>query len=177
MPRLDAFPAVSQGWINQVTAVSTAAVKDAIAEGADFMRKGIENSPTGTNWHSDKNAANPGFPDGARIGNRNPNFGTEPIDPNSGLMLASVSTVGPVKSSASSIEGFFGWVDDKEPYFLLQDVGNYSVGNQSGMGLINQAINPQAGVKQYGAALASQQSLIKSLKAAGLKHNDLGGGA
>jgi hypothetical protein len=171
MPKLDAFPGVSRGWINIMFAISTAAVKDAIDEGAKFMRDGIQDSPTGTPWHLNKNRAN-GFADGARIGNRSASFGE--TDPNSGLMLSSVSTAGPVRSGGSNVEGFFGWVDVKEPYFLLQDVGNYGVGKQTGMGLLNQTMKPNTSITQYGAAVSAQQSLIKSLKASGLKYSDLG---
>jgi hypothetical protein len=175
MPRLEAFPAVSQGWINQIAAVVNASVRDAIEEGAKFMREGILDSPTGdpNDWHLGKNQSN-SFPSGARIGNLSSTVGE--IDPNSGLMLASVSTAGPVKQ-ASAITGFFGWIDVKKQYFLDQDTGAYGVGAEVGMGLLNSGSGKGGVLRDYGAAVASQQSLIKSLKAAGLKHNDLGGAA
>jgi hypothetical protein len=173
MLKLDAFPSVSRGWINMITAVANAGVRDAIEEGSRFMREGILDSPTGdaNNWHLDKNRDN-SFPEGARIGNTNPTVGE--IDPNSGLMLASVSTAGPIRAG-SAVTGFFGWIDVKKEYFLDQDTGAYGVGAEVGMGLLNSGSGRGGALRDYGAAVASQQRLIKSLKAAGLKHNDLGG--
>jgi hypothetical protein len=167
MPKLQAFSGISQGWINQVTAIATGAVKDAIEKGADFMRDGIKDSPTGSTWHKNKNNAN-GFPDGARIGNKNPAFGE--VDSKSGLMLASVSSAGPVRTSGgSSVEGFFGWIDTKESYFLLQDVGNYKVGKQTGMGLLNETMKSNSSITQMGAKVAAEQRLTKSMLSAGFK--------
>jgi hypothetical protein len=175
MPKLDAFPRVAQGWVNLILAVSTSAVKEAIAEGADFMRDAIMDSPTSHPWHLRKNAAN-GFPTGARIGNTNPTFGD--VDPNSGKMLASIASEGPLRSgSGSEVLGLFGWLNTQEDYFIDQDTGGYDVGAAMGMGLLNGRSSRGNVMRKYGAAVASQQSLIKSLKAAGLKHNDLGGGA
>jgi len=172
VPKLEAFPSVSQGWVNKIAAISTAAVKDGIEAGAEYMRKAINNRPTGTKWHRDKNDANPEFAGGARIGNKNPNFGTQGVDPNSGLMLASVSTIGPVVSGAGSqVQGFFGWVDNKESYFLLQDIGNYGVGYQSGMGLLNIARNPTEFVTQMGAKIEAESSVARSMLAAGFKYS------
>ena len=175
MPRLEAFPSVSQGWVKLILAVSTSAVKDAIAEGADFMRDAIMDSPTSHPWHLRKNAAN-GFPTGARIGNTNPVFGD--VDPNSGKMLASIASEGPLRSgSGSEVLGLFGWLNTQEDYFIDQDTGGYEVGAAMGMGLLNDRTSRGNVMRKYGAAVASQQSVIKSLKAAGLKHSDLGGGA
>ena len=168
MPRLDAFPAVSQGWINQVTAVSTAALKDGIEAGANFMRETIMDSPTGTPWHLDKNRSN-SFPLGARIGNANPNFGTQGVDPNSGLMLSSVSQSGPT-SARNVLKGSFGWIDVKENYFLLQDVGNYVVGEQSGMGLLNNTERENNSITQMGAAFEAERVLAKAMLSAGFKY-------
>jgi hypothetical protein len=155
-------------------AISSAAVKDAIEEGADFMRDAIMDSPTSHPWHLRKNAAN-GFPAGARIGNRSESFGD--VDPNSGKMLASIASQGPLRSGSNSeVLGLFGWLNTQEDYFLDQDNGNYGVGAAMGMGLLN-AKAPGAGgvLRKYGATMAAKESLIKSLKASGLKHNDLGG--
>jgi hypothetical protein len=175
VPRLEAFPSVSQGWVKLILAVSTSAVKDAIAEGADFMRDAIMDSPTSHPWHLRKNAAN-GFPTGARIGNTNPVFGD--VDPNSGKMLASIASEGPLRSgSGSEVLGLFGWLNTQEDYFIDQDTGGYEVGAAMGMGLLNDRTSRGNVMRKYGAAVASQQSVIKSLKAAGLKHSDLGGGA
>ena len=166
MPSLDAFAGVSQGWINQIAAVASGAVKETIEEGAQAMRDGINDSSTGTPWHLKKNQQND-FEDGARIGNRNPMVGE--VDPHSGQMLASVSSAGPVKTNGGKhIEGFFGWIDAKEPYFLLQDVGNYGVGEQVGMGLLNNAMNNDS-ITQMSAYVAAKEKLISSLSAAGLK--------
>ena len=166
MPRLDAFTGVSQRWINQIAAVASGAVKDTIEAGAEFMREGINDRSTGTPWHLEKNQAN-GFDDGARIGNRNPMVGE--VDPHSGQMLASINTAGPIRTNGgSNVEGFFGWIDTKEPYFLLQDVGNYGVGDEVGMGLLNKAMNNDS-ITQMGAYVAAKQRLIKSLSLAGLK--------
>jgi hypothetical protein len=173
MPRLDAFPSVAQGWINQVTAISTAAVKDGIETGATFMREAIDNSPTGHPWHARKNAAND-FPTGARRGNTNASFGE--VDPNSGNMLNSVSTTGPIKSgSGSEVVGLYGWVDANESgrdyYFALQDTGGYVVGAGMGMGLLNEAAVGAGGVlRNYGAKIVAEQSVTKSMLSAGFKY-------
>lgn len=168
MSRLEAFTGVSQGWINLITALGTAAVADSIKEGADFMKEAILDSPTTHPWHARKNAAN-GFPSGARIGNKDPEIGE--VDPNSGKMLNAVTSVGPARSaSGSEIVGFYGWVDAREEYFIKQDTGGYEVGAAMGMGLLNGKANGAGGViRNYGAAVAARESLIKSLKASGLK--------
>ena len=167
MPNLDAFPSVSRGWINQIAAIANAGVKDAIEEGAKFMREGILDSPTGdaNDWHLQKNEKN-SFPSGARIGNKNPAVGD--VDPNSGLMLASVSTAGPVKGG-SSVTGFYGWIDVKKQYFLDQDTGAYGVGAEVGMGLLNSGSGRGGALRDYGAKVAAEQVIIKSLRASGLK--------
>jgi len=170
MPRLQAFNGVSQAWLNQIKEVASGAVKDGIEAGAEFMRNGIMDSPTGTPWHIQKNQAN-GFGDGARIGNNNPNFGSEGVDPNSGKMLNSVDSLGPTSSaSGSEIAGIYGWINVREDYFLLQDVGNYGVGKQSGMGLLNKAMNPQASVTQMGAKIEAESQVAKTMLAAGFKY-------
>jgi hypothetical protein len=168
VPRLQAFPGVSKGWINLIGALGNAAVADAIKEGADFMKEAILDSPTTHPWHARKNAAN-SFTPGARIGNKNPDFGE--VDPNSGKMLNAVSSVGPARSaSGSEIVGFYGWVDAREDYFIKQDNGGYEVGAGMGMGLLNAQARGAGGViRDYGAAVAARESLIKSLKASGLK--------
>jgi hypothetical protein len=170
MPKLEAFPGVSQNYINLISAVARGAVADSIKAGADAMREGILNSPTGSTWHLDKNRAN-GFGDGARIGNNNPNFGSEGVDPNSGLMLSAVSSAGPTSSaSGTKITGKYGWINTKQPYFLLQDVGNYKVGKQAGMGLINETINSSTSMNQMRAKIKAEQRVVKSMLAAGFKY-------
>ena len=172
MPSLDAFSGVSRGWINQINAIATGAVKDAIEEGARFMREAILDSPTTHPWHARKNAAN-GFPSGARIGNVSESFGE--VDPNSGNMLNSVSTLGPFNSGGgSTVAGAFGWIDasesGKDYYFILQDTGGYEVGAAIGMGLLNGKARGAGGViRDYGAKVAAEQSLTKSMLAAGFK--------
>jgi len=173
VPNLNAFSGVSQGWINQVTAIVTGAVKDGINAGAEFMREAINNSPTGHPWHVRKNEAN-GFAPGARIGNRNPSFGE--VDPNSGNMLNSVSTSGPFRSgSDAQIAGLYGWLDANETgrdyYFVLQDNGDYEVGASMGMGLLNEVANGAGGVlRNYGAKIEAEQSVARSMLAAGFKY-------
>ena len=173
MPNLDAFPSVSRGWINQIAALSSGAVKDGIEAGAAFMREAINNSPTGHPWHARKNAANE-FPTGARRGNTNPDFGE--VDPNSGNMLNSVGTLGPIKSgSGSEVVGLYGWVDANESgrdyYFELQDTGGYVVGAGMGMGLLNEAAAGAGGVlRNYGAKVIAEQSVTKSMLAAGFTY-------
>jgi hypothetical protein len=169
MPKLSAFPSVSRGWIDTTARISLDAVREGITAGATYMRLAIDDRPTGTKWHRDKNDANPGFGQGARIGNNNPDFGTEGVDPNSGLMLASVSSAGP-SSTGGNIKGSYGWLDVQKDYFLLQDVGNYGVGNQSGMGLINIAMNPTAAVEQMGAVMKAESAVAKVMLAAGFKY-------
>lgn len=172
MPRLAEFSGVSQGWINMIAAVSSGAVRDAIDEGAKFMRDAINDSPTSHPWHVRKNAAN-GFDDGARIGNTNPSFGE--VDPNSGLMLASVGTAGPVRgASGSEVVGFYGWIDRQEAYFADQDTGGYDVGAAMGMGLLNGRSGRGNVMRDYGAKVAAEEKLISGLKAAGLKANGSG---
>lgn len=173
MPKLSAFPGISRGWINQVSAISAGAVKDGIEAGAEFMREAILDSPTTHPWHIRKNEAN-GFAPGARIGNTNPSFGE--VDPNSGNMLKSVSTLGPAKSAGGShVVGLFGWIDAQENgrdyYFALQDSGDYKVGAGMGMGLINGPAGGAGGVlRQYGAKVAAEQVVTKSLLSAGFKY-------
>ena len=168
MPNLTAFPSVAQGWIDGVVKISSSAVSEGIRAGADYMREGINDRPTGTKWHLDKNAAN-GFDSGARIGNANPDFGTLGVDPNSGLMLASVSSSGPMKSG-DAVTGSYGWLDVQKDYFLLQDVGNYGLGNESGMGLLNIAQKPTEAVEQMGAVLEAERVVAKAMLAAGFKY-------
>lgn len=170
MPRLEAFGAVTEGYVNLITALSKTAVADSIKVGADFMVQGINNSPTTHPWHARKNDAN-GFPTGARIGNQNPMF-WDPIDPNSGKMLDSVDSSGPITSaSGSEIAGMFGWLKVQEDYFIDQDSGGYDVGAAMGMGLLN-AKAPGAGgvLREYGARNAASSSLVKSMTLAGLKY-------
>ena len=169
MPRLQAFPGVSKGWINLIAALGNGAVADAIKEGADFMKDAILDSPTGHPWHIRKNAANGFTSNQPRIGNTNPSFGD--VDPNSGKMLNAVSSSGPKMSGSNTvIQGQYGWIDVREEYFIKQDNGNYVVGAGEGMGLLNPQA-PRAGgvIRDYGAAVAARESLIKSLKASGLK--------
>jgi len=174
MPKLDAFTGVSQGWINQLSEVAAASVRDSIEEGAQFMRDAILDSPTSHPWHTRKNRAN-GFGDGARIGNTNPEFGE--VDPNSGNMLRSVSTLGPAKSaSGSEIVGLFGWIDNEEEYFIKQDTGSYDVGAAMGMGLLNGRSSRGNVLRDYGAKVAAEQKLIEALSAAGLKSTGSTGG-
>lgn len=169
MPNLSAFPSVAQGWTNGVVNISKSAVAQGIIAGANYMREGINDRPTGTPWHLAKNAAN-GFDGGEpRIGNANPNFGTNGVDPNSGLMLSSVSSSGPTKAGDAVI-GSYGWLDVQKDYFLLQDVGNYGVGNQSGMGLINEAQNPTEAVEQMGAVIKAESTVAEVMIAAGFKY-------
>jgi hypothetical protein len=169
MPRLAEFDSFTQGYINLISAVATAAVADSIKTGAEFMREGILDSNTTHPWHAKKNAAN-GFPAGARIGNKNESFGE--VDPNSGKMLASVDSSGPVKSaSGTQIAGIYGWINVQEDYFIEQDNGSYIVGAGMGMGLIN-GKGPGAGgvLRKYGARNAASGTLIKSMLAAGFKY-------
>jgi hypothetical protein len=173
MPSIKAFSGVSQGWLNQVSAIATAAVRDGINAGANFMREAINNSPTSHPWHARKNDAN-NFEPGARIGNRNPSFGE--VDPNSGNMLNSVSTSGPFRSgSDAQIAGLYGWLDASETgrdsYFVLQDNGDYEVGAGMGMGLINEAANGAGGVlRNYGAKIIAEQGVAKVMVSAGFKY-------
>ena len=173
MPSIKAFSGVSQGWVNQVSAIATAAVRDGINAGAEFMREAINNSPTSHPWHARKNDAN-NFEPGARIGNRNPSFGE--VDPNSGNMLNSVSTSGPFRSgSDAQIAGLYGWLDASETgrdyYFVLQDNGDYEVGAGMGMGLINEAANGAGGVlRNYGAKIIAEQGVAKVMVSARFKY-------
>lgn len=171
MPKLSEFPSASKVWQKQLLAVGVKSISTAMNEGADFMREAITDSPTGHSWHLRKNAAN-GFPDGARIGNANSSFGE--VDPNSGNMLNSVSTVGPSASGqGDSVVGFFGWMDATENndsfYFAAQDAGNYDVGKQKGMGLLNGPTEGSSVLREFGAQVVAEESLIKTLTAAGLK--------
>jgi hypothetical protein len=169
MPSIKSFNGVSQGYINLISAVGTAAVADSIKTGAEFMREGILDSNTTHPWHAKKNAAN-GFPSGARIGNTNPSFGE--VDPNSGNMLASVSSSGPTRSaSGTEIAGIYGWINSTEDYFIEQDNGSYGVGAGMGMGLLN-GKGPGAGgvLRNYGAKNAASTSLVKSMLSAGFKY-------
>jgi hypothetical protein len=169
MPKLQAFNGVTQGYINLMTALAKTAVADSIKAGADFMVEAINDSPTTHPWHARKNDAN-GFPTGARIGNRNPMFGD--VDPNSGKMLASVSSSGPtVSASGAEIAGIYGWINTQEDYFIDQDNGDYIVGAGMGMGLLNEKAPGAGGVlRRYGARNAASHSLIRSMRSAGLKY-------
>jgi hypothetical protein len=169
MPNLQAFNGVSQGYVNLILALGKTAVADSIKVGAAFMVEAINDSPTTHPWHARKNEAN-GFPSGARIGNTNPMFGE--VDPNSGKMLASVDSSGPVVSaSGSEIAGIYGWINTQEDYFIDQDNGDYIVGAGMGMGLLNEKAAGAGGVlRKYGARNAASSSLIKSMLSAGLKY-------
>jgi hypothetical protein len=173
MPSIKAFSGVSQGWITGVADLATKAVKNGLESGANFMREAINNSPTDHPWHLRKNRAN-SFPDGARIGNTNPDVGE--IDPNSGNMLNSVSTFGPFRSgSDAQIAGAYGWLDANETgrdyYFVLQDNGDYEVGAGKGMGLINEAATGAGGVlRNYGAKIVAEQGVAKVMVSAGFKY-------
>lgn len=169
MSNLQSFNGVSQGYINLMLALAKTAVRDSIRTGAEYMKEAILDSPTSHPWHARKNAAN-GFPNGARIGNTNPSFGE--VDPNSGKMLASVDSSGPVTSgSGSEIAGIYGWINNQEDYFIEQDNGAYGVGAGMGMGLLNEKAGGAGGVlRKYGAKNAASSSLIKSMTSAGLKY-------
>jgi hypothetical protein len=169
MSNLQSFNGVSQGYVNLVMAIGTAAISDSIKTGADYMREGILNSPTTHPWHARKNEAS-GFQPGARKGNINPSFGE--VDPNSGRMLESVDSSGPVRSaSGSEIAGIYGWINIKEDYFIEQDSGDYIVGAGMGMGLLNEKAPGAGGVlRKYGAKNAASSSLIKSMLRAGFKY-------
>jgi hypothetical protein len=166
MPRLADFNGVSQTWVTKIAEVASSSVKQAIDDGASFMRQAINNSPTTHPWHARKNDAN-GFPGGARIGNTDESFGE--VDPNSGLMLNSVETAGPLRAGPSQVVGFFGWINTQKEYFLDQDTGGYDVGAAMGMGLLNGRSSRGNVMRDYGAKVVAEQSVIKSLKASGLK--------
>jgi hypothetical protein len=169
MPKLAGFTGVSNGWSRVILGISTAAVRNSIKDGAEFMSDSILDSPTSHPWHLRKNEAN-GFPNGARIGNTNPGFGE--VDPNSGKMLASITSSGPLRSGqGNQVFGLFGWLTTQEDYFIEQDSGDYKVGAGMGMGLLNSKGPGSGGVlRKYGAKVAAEQSVVKSMLAAGLKY-------
>ena len=171
MPKLIDFAQYTQAFVKEVVAAGAGAVKQTSDFGANYMRKFIiEGSPTGSAWHEKKNAEN-GYPAGSRIGNTNPASGE--VQLNAGNMWRAVESAGPaIAPDNSKIIGLFGWIDsDKNPsnvYFVEQDSGNYHTGKHIGMGLLNDRMGDSRGVLQkFGAMVAAQGELEKSMKSAG----------
>lgn len=171
MPKLMDFSKYAEAFTSQVVAAAGGAVKETVDFGANYMRRFIiEDSPTGSAWHEKKNAEN-GYPAGSRVGNTNPSVGE--VHLNAGNMWRAVESAGPsIAPDKSKIIGLFGWIDsDKNPsneYFVMQDSGNYHTGKHIGMGLLNGRTGDSRGVLQkFGAMVAAQGQLEKSMKSAG----------
>lgn len=157
MPKLSEFGQFAIEFEIQVKAAGAQSVTSALDFGKTYMRQYIiEGSPTGSEGHDAKNAAN-GYPDGARIGNVS--YDEWPAQPNPGNMYRSVQAEN-AKIKGANISGRFGWIGNQQDYFLQQDSGNYKTGKRMGMGLINGTSGGSKGVLQeLGAAVASENNL------------------
>ena len=157
MPKLSEFGSFATEFEIRVKAAGAKSVSSAVDFGKSYMREYImQDSPTGSAGHEAKNAAN-GYPSGSRLGNSS--YGDWPAQPNPGNMFRSVQKQDAV-IKGESITGRFGWIDNKEDYFIQQDAGNYGVGKRMGMGLLNGAVGNSKGVLQeFGAAVASENNL------------------
>lgn len=157
MPKLSEFGSFATEFEIQVKAAGAKSVSSAVDFGKSYMRQYImEDSPTGSEGHDAKNAAN-GYPDGSRIGNAT--YGEWPAQPSPGNMYRSVQKQDAV-IKGQGITGKFGWIENQEDYFLQQDSGNYKTGKRMGMGLINTTAGGSRGVLQeLGAAVASENNL------------------
>ena len=127
MPKLDEFNRYSQKYVKKVINASAISLQKGADEGAYYMRQYIStNSETGTTWHDTTNIDR-----GNNIGARK----------KTGAMLDAVQSTAPEVSSLK-ISTTFGWIEDRQNYFLLQDTGGYwltAYGKPSGvgMGLLN----------------------------------------
>ncbi len=154
MPSIDEFREYSQRYAKECLQASEVAIKNATRSGADYMRQYIsEKSPTGTKWHENKS------PDGGRV--------------TSGTMLNSVSST-EVNSSNKRIYASFGWIKNRQNYFIDQDSGGYwhtAYGKPSGigMGLLNTAQDGggKGTIRVLGAYNYSWNELITEMKKAG----------
>lgn len=161
MPSPVEFPAYMHKYVKEVLDKSEFSVKRAATGGVAYMKEMIEKlSPTSTMWHANKNLAN-GFAMGARIGSKI-DFGGYPADPKSGTMLNSVES-GSVTKTESTIDVEFGWVNNKEAYFIKQDTGTYRSGGV-GMGLLNAGNRAS---KDFAASIFASEKLIENMKKAG----------
>lgn len=172
MPKLQEFATYTTEWTIKIKKAGAMSVSAALDEGAAYMRQYIaEGSPTGSDWHTMKNEAN-GYSEGARIGNTDSRWTTQP---DAGNMFRSVQAEDALVER-NKISGRFGWIKNQEEYFAKQDAGNYGVGMQKGMGLINKKQNTSKGVIQkLGATIAAEETLRQQAKLNGFKIS--GGGA
>lgn len=162
MPSIDDFNKYTQEYTKKVLWIGVESIKGASDSGAEYMRGLIEaNSPTGTKWHKKKS------PNGGRV--------------TTGLMLNSVDST-KVALSKSEISSNFGWVKNREEYFLDQDSGGYwhtAYGKPSGigMGLLNTARDGggKGTLRVLGAYQHASNDLIERMKKAGFSVSKDGG--
>lgn len=164
MPKAEQFPEYMQRYASETLFNVGENVAEMARMAAEYMSDYIKGgSPTGTEWHANKNYLN-SFEYGARIGNRNPEFSIYGVDKHSGLMLKSVGTK-PVQNTRNKISVRFGWVKEKKDYFAQQDTGSYAP-NGVGMGLINEGDQV---LQKYGAVIYAENVLMKIMRKDGFK--------
>jgi len=154
MPKIEEFSKYTRIYVQKAFEASSNAIDKGSSAGADYMREFIgAGSPTGTRWHKKKS------PTGARM--------------ESGKMLSSVLSSKP-KVTKSNITSSFGWLKNKEHYFVMQDSGGYwltAYGKPSGvgMGFLNTAMDGEgrSTLRALGAYNKAANTFIAEMKNAG----------
>jgi len=161
MPSLDEFNQYSQKYVKDVVLASAGALQKGSDAGAEYMRQYIsQDSPTGTPWHKRINNER-----GNRPGARK----------QTGAMLNAVGST-KISVNSSQLSSTFGWVKDRQDYFLQQDTGGYwlsAYGKPSGvgMGLLNLAQDGggNSTLRVLGAYNSGISKFISEMKNAGFK--------
>jgi hypothetical protein len=183
MPELNKFPTSMMHFVTKALIASGDSLRESAQFGADYMRDYIrEGSSTGTQWHATKNDLN-GYRTGSRIGGKIfSQAGKMIFQPSghSGQMLDSIE-VGQLRSGSEAISINYGWITNRQEYFLMQDTGSYAMTAKGkptgmGMGLINTSEGGGKGTLQkLGAYNATNKFFIEQMKSKGFKVT--GGGA
>jgi len=166
VPNIDEFNTHSQEFMRKAIRASATALKYGSNEGADYMREAIEKgSPTGTKWHKKINKER-GM-DNGRV--------------DSGAMLNAIGSTS-IAIANEKISSNFGWVVNKQDYFVMQDSGGYwktAYGKPSGigMGLLNTAKDGEGNgtIRLLGAYYHAEQKFTEAMKKAGFRVTDEGG--
>jgi hypothetical protein len=166
MPNIDEFSNYTNEYLKKVVNISADALKKGSDSGADYMRKYIESdSPTGTRWHKRVNESR-GMKDGR-------------VD--SGTMLNSVDSTA-IAIGSQKLSTSFGWIKNRQEYFLDQDSGRYwhtAYGKPSGigMGLLNTAQDGggKGTIRVLGAYYYATNEFIDQMKKAGFAVSKDGG--
>jgi len=166
MPSINEFEVYTYEYIKKIINLSANALKKGSDSGADYMRKYIEqDSPTGTPWH--KKANDSRGMNGGRVA--------------TGTMLNAIDSTA-IAIGGQKISSNFGWVKNKQDYFVMQDSGGYwhsAYGKPSGigMGLLNTAQDGGGNgtIRFLGAYYHAERNFSDEMKKAGFRVADKGG--